>query len=126
MKHVRVLGFLFLAIVLLPGCKKVADEKSSPLEPGQIVFYSVPAVKNLTVEFSTSPTVPVDIYIVADKDAETAKTALQNGKEPSSPLATKKGDSSGSISASSTAKTEMTVLVTSNKKTTVNVKINGS
>jgi hypothetical protein len=125
MKRLPVVGLFLSAAVLMSGCKKVADEKTSDLEPGKIVFYSVPAVKSLTVDFSTNPSAPLDVYVVADKDAEKAKADLQNGKEPASPLANQKG-ASGTITVNSSAKTEMTILVTSNKKTTVTVKMNGS
>src|SRR5262249_37603906 len=124
MNRLRILGILLLGATVVPGCKKVADEKTSDVEPGQIIFYSVPAVKNLTVEFSSSAA-PIDIYVVADKDAEKAKADLQNSKEPASPLAMQKA-SSGTITVSHSAKTEMTILITSMKKTTVTVKINGS
>jgi hypothetical protein len=125
MKRLRFIAGLLITAAVISGCKKVADEKQSPLDPGQIVFYSVPAVKILSVEFSTDPSTPVDMYIVAGDAAEKAKTDMQNGKPPASPLATQKG-ASGTITASNPTKTEMTVLVTSTKKTTVKVKINGS
>jgi hypothetical protein len=125
MKRLRAVAVLLITAAVIWGCRKVADEKQSPLDPGQIVFYSVPAVKNLSVEFSTDPSTPVDMYIVVDKDAEKAKNDMQNGKPPANPLATQKG-ASGTITASNPTKTEMTVLVTSTKKTTVKVKINGS
>jgi len=125
MKRSQSIGMLVLAAAALPGCKKVADEKKSDLEPGKIVYYSVPAVKNLTVEYSTEPSTQVEVYVVADKDAEKAKSDLQNGKEHAGALASQKA-ANGTINVTSSAKTEMTVLVTSNKKTTVTVKMNGS
>ena len=124
MKHIKVVAILLLGTTVVAGCKKVADEKISDVEPGQIIFYSVPAVKNLTVEFSSSAA-PIDIYVVADKDAEKAKADLQNSKEPTNPLAMQKAKS-GTITVTSSSKTEMTILLTSMKKTTVTVKINGS
>jgi hypothetical protein len=125
MKRLQIAGMIVFAAAVLPGCKKVADEKKSDLEPGKIVFYSVPAVKNLTVDYSTEPSTQVEVYVVADKDAEKAKTDLQNGKEPTGALASQKA-ANGTINVASSAKTEMTVLVTSNKKTSVTVKMNGS
>ena len=125
MKRMAMITIGMVAAALIPGCKKVADEKKSDLESGKIVFYSVPAVKSLTVDFSTEPTVQVDIYVVADKDADKAKADLQNGKEPTGSLASQKA-ASGTLNVTSSAKTEMTILVTSNKKTTVTVKMNGS
>ena len=124
MKRITIIGMLLFGATIVSGCKKVADEKKSDVEPGQIIFYSVPAVKNLTVEFSSSAA-PIDIYVVADKDAEKAKADLQNSKEPASPLAVQKA-SSGTITVNNSTKTEMTILLTSMKKTTVTVKINGS
>jgi len=125
MKRIWLVGVILMTAMALPGCKKVADEKTSDLEPGKIVFYTVPAVKSLTVDFSTSPSATVDIFVVADKDADKAKSDLQNGKVPASPLAVQKA-ASGTITVSNSAKSEMTILVTSSKKTTVTVKMNGS
>jgi hypothetical protein len=125
MKRLRIIGILFLATVAFSGCKKVVDEKTSDLESGKIVFYSVPAVKSLTVDYSTDPATQVDIYVVAEDGAEKAKADLQNGKEPTGSLASQKA-ANGTLSVTSSAKTGMTVLVTSSKKTKVTVKMNGS
>jgi len=125
MKHIQFVAMFALVFAALPGCKKVADEKKSDLDLGKIVFYSVPAVKSLTIDFSTEPSTQVEVYVFADKDAEKAKSDLQNGKEPTGALASQKA-ANGTINVTNSAKTEMTVLITSNKKTTVTVKMNGS
>ncbi|HEV3144237.1 MAG TPA: hypothetical protein VGZ47_10160 [Gemmataceae bacterium] len=124
MSRFRIVVVLLLGTTLLSSCKKVADEKKVDVAPGDIKIFSVPAVKSLSVEFAATPD-PVNVYVVAGKDADKAQTDLQNGKEPASPLAAQKA-SSGTISVSSSEKTEMTILVTSSKKTSVTVKFNGS
>jgi hypothetical protein len=81
---------LVLCLLALTGCgKKVLHDEAVALEPGKteaITFKGLRKGQTVSVETS-SPGVPIDVYIVLEKDKNTAMEALGQDKAPANSLA---------------------------------------
>src|SRR5687768_9229287 len=87
----RTLGIvLVLSLLALTGCgKKVLHDEAVPLDPGKteaITFKGLRKGQTVSVETS-SPGAPIDVYIVLEKDKNTAMQALEKDKAPANSLA---------------------------------------
>jgi hypothetical protein len=119
---------LLLAPIILAGCSKpgssVKDEKT--LDVGiqtPVRYVEVPAVKKVSVEFSSTGSVPVSVYICSIADA---KAAEDKSDPPKSSFAKVDNAQNGTVSHELSSKQECAIVVYSRKTTKVTLKISGS
>jgi hypothetical protein len=125
-----VLGLLAWAALLLTGCaSRLNDNRTVTIEPQSTheVIYSAPKQdQKVTIEVS-SQGVPVNAYLVLEKEKGAAKSALDANRAPEKPLAMKEKFQTGTLEATVPAGAEFVLLLTadSGKGAQVNVKATG-
>jgi hypothetical protein len=121
-----VAAALAVALVALAGCQPKLDySRKIDVEPGEVqsVILDPIARKQKVKVRITSLGSQVTVALVGGPEANAAKSKMLDGGEPANNLGFKKGFENGELLAVVPANTELHVLVTSSKKSTVEVKI---
>jgi hypothetical protein len=118
--------FLILA---LAGCGQRLDYESTvQLDAGEVQSLGVdPPRREQRVSVTvTSTSVPVDVYVVLEKDKESGKQALLDVKKPAESLASKTKTQQATLEATIPAKTGFAILLGgATKSSQVKVKVIG-
>jgi hypothetical protein len=120
---------LTIVLLALAGCGQRLDYESSlQLNAGEVQSLAVDAPRreqrvSVTV---TSAGGPVDVYVVLEKDKESGKQALLDGKKPAESLASKLRTQTATLEATIAANTGFAILLGgAGKSSQVRVKVSG-
>lgn len=103
------------SLLLTGGCQRVHQERTAQVEPGNVYVLTVDAPRSdqqVTVT-AASPGVPINVYLVLEKDVEEARQALDRDKKPARPLAAQEKTESATLQATVPAQNGYAVVLTS-------------
>lgn len=118
---------LLVVLALAAGCQRLNYDKTITIDPGApfTVNWDPPRYDQKLTVTVTSPGRPVSAYLVKESDQEAATKALQEGKKPPAALASQENAEEINLSATIPAKTGFTLVLVSNRKAEVRVKVVG-
>jgi hypothetical protein len=115
-------------LLALTGCQRVNEERTLSVELNDVKAVTIEAPKReQRLAVTATAAVPIDVYVVLEKDRSAVEEALQKGARPDKLLASQLKVEQASLEATVPAQNEYSVLVrsTSGKKADVKLKITG-
>jgi hypothetical protein len=115
-------------LALLSGCQRLRYDKTVTVDAGNVQTISIdPPRSEQKVHVSVkSPGVPLDVYVVLDKDLPAIRETLLNQQRPEKSLASKMRSEEADLDATIPAKNGFSVLLTgAQKANSVQVKVTG-
>jgi hypothetical protein len=118
---------VLLAAVLAAGCQRTLVDKTVTLESGDIKASILEATsRSQTVNVEVSSAKPIDVWVVLEKDRPEVERKLQRQKapDPAKVIASERGKSSATVTATIPADQESAVILSGAMlKTDVKLKI---
>jgi len=116
-----------LVLVAQSGCKKLNDNRTVEIEPGEeklIIADPVSRDQSVTVSWDSEGS-PVSVYLFLEKDQKAASDAITLGKASDKMLAKKEQSSEDSLQVQVPSEEKLVVMMTSRKQAKVRVKMVG-
>lgn len=116
-----------LVLLTQPGCKKLNDDRTVEIEPGEeklIIADPVSRDQSVTVSWDSEGSA-VNVYLFLEKDQKTASDAITLGKKSDKVLASKERSNADNLQVQVPSGEKLVVMITSGKQAKVRVKMMG-